>query len=92
MVDDTGLLSGTAPAGSAQAGRQKNSRSKTSDQAREEFRKAYEACDIGGNVTVDDIAGYMGLSDKTIYDRIKKSNGEFMLDPDHRGVIIRSST
>ena len=87
-VDENGTL-GTMPAqGTPQAGRLNNSKSKTTDDAAEEFRTAFSALNMDGKVTVKDMAEYMGVIDKTVYARLKKMGGEFTLD---KGVITKTN-
>ena len=67
--------------GSADAGRMKNKYHKSAEHAEEEFRTAYMAVNFDGTgATVEDMAAYLGLAERTIRDRIKKMNGEFALD------------
>ena len=88
-VDENGTL-GTMPAqGTPQAGRLNNSKSKTTDDAAEEFRTAFSALNMDGKVTVKDMAEYMGVIDKTVYARLKKMGNEFTLD---KGVITKADT
>ena len=88
-VDENGTL-GTMPAqGTPQAGRLNNSKSKTTDDAAEEFRTAFSALNMDGKVTVKDMAEYMGVIDKTVYARLKKMGDEFTLD---KGVITKADT
>jgi regulatory protein RepA len=87
-VDENGTL-GTMPAqGTPQAGRLNNSKSKTTDDAAEEFRTAFSALNMDGKVTVKDMAEYMGVIDKTVYARLKKMGDEFALD---KGVITKTN-
>lgn len=87
-VDENGTL-GTMPAqGTPQAGRLNNSKSKTTDDAAEEFRTAFSALNMDGKVTVKDMAEYMGVIDKTVYARLKKMGDEFTLD---KGVITKTN-
>jgi regulatory protein RepA len=87
-VDENGTL-GTMPAqGTPQAGRLNNSKSKTTDDAAEEFRTAFSALNMDGKVTVKDMAEYMGVIDKTVYARLKKMGDEFALD---KGVITKKN-
>ena len=87
-VDENGTL-GTMPAqGTPQAGRLNNSKSKTTDDAAEEFRTAFSALNMDGKVTVKDMAEYMGVIDKTVYARLKKMGNEFTLD---KGVITKTN-
>lgn len=83
-VDAADTLSGMPAQGTLQAGRINNPRSKSADTAADEFRTAFAALNMDGKVTVKDMAEYMGVIDKTIYSRLKKMDGEFILD---KGVI-----
>ena len=65
----------------------KNSHSKTAEACAEEFRNAYQALNMDGNVTVSDMMGYLNVSDKTVYARLKKMDGEFILK---KGRILRN--
>lgn len=87
-VDVGGTLGSMPAQGSAQAGRAKNPRSKSSAEAAEEFRTAFDALNMDDRVTVSDLAEYLNVSDKTVYARLSKLGGEFILD---RGVIRRAS-
>ena len=86
-IDNGGILGGMPVQGSAQAGRAKNGRSKTSAEAADEFRTAYDALNLDGRVTVSDMAEYLNIADKTVYARLGKMNGEFILD---KGAIRRA--
>jgi len=66
--------------GTAAAGRMRNSKSKTAEQAGDEFRNAFYAQAVNGSVSVKDIMEYLGISDKTVYSRLKKMDGEFVLN------------
>lgn len=79
-VDDKGILGAMPAQGTSEAGKMKNGKSKSADQAAEEFRNAYAACNMTGTVTVKDMCDYLGCSDKTIYARVKKMDGEFILE------------
>ena len=70
--------------GTPAAGRLKNPRSKSSEEAAEEFRSAYNALNIDGRVTVQDMMQYLDCKDKAVYARIKKMGGEYYL---HKGCI-----
>lgn len=86
-VDDKGTLGEMPAQGTPQAGRMNNPKSKSPDAAAEEFRTAFAALDMGGKVTVKDMAEYMDVIDKTIYARLKKMGDEFTFD---KGVITRT--
>lgn len=67
--------------GSPEAGRMKNSRHKSAEAAAEEFRNAYQMENMDGKgVSVKDMAGHLGLAERTIRERVNKMNGEFILD------------
>ena len=85
-VDSGGLLGGMPAQGTPKAGKLNNPKSKSSDVAADEFRTAYNALNLDGSVTVADLAGYLGISDKTVYSRLKKLGGEFLLE---KGAIRR---
>lgn len=86
-VDDKGELSDLSPAGAPQSSQAKKD-SKTADQADDEFRRAYEVLNMGGDVKITDIAEYLGLKEKTVYDRRKRLESEFTLVD---GVVTRVS-
>ena len=86
-VDDKGTLGAMPAQGTPQAGRLNNPKSKTPEDAAEEFRTAFAAVNVDGKVTVRDMAGYMNVIDKTVYARLKKMGGEFTLD---KGVITKA--
>ena len=70
--------------GSADAGLMKNAYHKTTEAVEEAFRIAYRAMNFDGKgVTVEDMAAYLGLAERTIRDRIKKMKGEFTLKRGH---------
>ena len=75
-----------APAkGSIAAARLKNPKYTTAEQRAESVRMAYLACSIfGDDVTVAEIAQYMGVSERCARDRVKEVPGEFTLE---KGVV-----
>ncbi len=79
-VDSAGHLGDMPAQGSAAAGHLKNPYRKTSDEAAEEFRNAFQVQAIDGSVSVQDMMSYLGCSDKTVYARLKKMGGEFVLN------------
>ncbi len=86
-IDENGVLGEMPAQGTPQAGRLNNPRSKSAEEAAEEFRTAYDALNMNGKVTVQDMMEYMDLTDKTIYARLKKMGGEFLLE---KGTIKRA--
>ena len=73
--------------GTPQAGKINNPRSKSSGEAADEFRTAFDALNMDGGVTVADLAEYLGVADKTVYARLKKMEGEFILE---KGTVRRA--
>lgn len=78
-LDDKGDLEEMPAQGTYAAGKLKNPNSKTTEDAETEFRNAYDACLAAGQVTVQDMMSYLEVSDKTIYARLKKMNGDYIL-------------
>ncbi len=78
-LDNGDSLKAMPTQGSPEAGRMKNSHSKSSENAAEEFRNAFYVQAIDGSVSVPDMMAYLNISDKTVYARIKKLDGEFVL-------------
>lgn len=86
-IDSASHLTEMPAQGTFEAGRLRNSHSKTSEEASTEFRNAYDALNLEGAVSVTDMMEYMGLTDKTIYAKIKKMKDEFYLS---KGRIYRN--
>lgn len=86
-VDKAGTLGEMPAQGSFAAGRMKNSHAKTAEVCAEEFRNAYQALNMDGSVTVQDMMEYLNITDKTVYARLKKLGDEFVLK---KGRIIRN--
>lgn len=78
-LDSGDSLKAMPTQGSAEAGRMRNSHSKSAENAAEEFRNAFYVQAIDGSVSVQDMMSYLDISDKTVYARIKKMDGEFVL-------------
>ena len=78
-VDSSESLREMPAQGTFDAGKLKNKFSKSTENAEREFRTAYDALNLDGTVTVKDMTDYLGCSDKTIYARLKKMNGEYIL-------------
>ena len=82
-LDPKGTLETMPETGSWAAGKLNNPRCKTSETAEEEFDMAYDACNLDGSVTVKDIMEYLQCSDKTVYARLKKMDGRYVLKKKH---------
>ena len=66
--------------GSWAAGKLKNPKCKTAESAAQEFRRAFDIQCMGADsVSVQDMMEHLGITDKTVYARLKKMNGEFTL-------------
>ena len=71
--------------GSADAGRMKNRFSKSTKNAEEEFRNAFQIQNMEGNgVSVADLAAHMGVNPRTIRNRVHEMPDEFFLD---KGIV-----
>ena len=73
--------------GAPQAAKVNKPRSKSSCEAADEFRTAFDALNMDGIVKIADLAEYLGVADKTVYARIKKMEGEFLLE---KGAVRRA--
>lgn len=82
-VDASGVLNDVDPDGEAPAWRKAMMKRKTPEQKKEDrkisIQTAYDACKIDGEVTVDAIAEYMGVTPKTVRNRLKEHGG-FWID------------
>lgn len=85
-IDTAGTLGSMPAQGTPKAAKVNNAKTKSPEAATEEFRTAYNALNVDGKVTVSDMAEYLDVIDKTIYARIRKMGGEFVLE---KGVIRR---
>lgn len=78
-IDESGVLEDIQPE-SEQPAWQKNFKKKRTPEQRkkdrtESIETAFEACSMGENVTIDDLAEYMGVTQKTIRNRLKEHGG-----------------
>ena len=85
-IDTAGTLGSMPAQGTPKAAKVNNAKTKSPEAAAEEFCTAYNALNVDGKVTVSDMAEYLDVIDKTIYARIRKMGGEFVLE---KGVIRR---
>ena len=80
-LDSGSFLKALPAQGTPGAGRVKNPKSKSNDDADTEFRNAFNAqCMDGESVSVEDMMEYLNLSDKTVYRRLKRLEKEFSLE------------
>ena len=78
-VDSSGELKAAPAQGTPGAGQAKNSHCKSTEDAAEEFRNTWQILAMDGSCTVNDMMEYLKCSDKTVYARIKKLGGEYVL-------------
>ncbi|WP_368652388.1 AAA family ATPase [Ornithinibacillus sp. 4-3] len=78
-VDDVGVLKDIEPEGDAPPWKQRSKNKKTSKERKEEqneaLETAYEACSIEEVITLESIAEFMGVTDRTVRNRIKNHGG-----------------
>ena len=81
-LDTEGVLKDCEAEGEAPNWQKNFSRKKTnkqrSDERKESIETAYEACNMDGNVTVSDLAEYLGVTEKTVRSRLKE-HGDFVV-------------
>lgn len=82
-VDESGVLSDVDPDEMTPSWKKNFTKKKNPKDAKEERKTALEtafnACNFGDNVTIKTLAEYMGISDKTVRNRIKEHGG-FWID------------
>lgn len=78
-MDDTGALGDIQPETEQPPWKKNFTQKKKPSERRKERREAvdlaYDACNIAGKVTVTDLAEYMGVTEKTVRNRIKEHGG-----------------
>ena len=78
-VDREGLLKGCKPWNGLTPYRMEKERSKSKEKRKSERRQsietAFEACFLNGTVTVKDISEYLGVTEKTVRNRLKEHRG-----------------
>ncbi len=57
----------------------RKSKEEKKEERKQSIETAYEACKINGKVTLDDMANYMGVTEKTVRNRIKE-HGNYWID------------
>jgi hypothetical protein len=85
-VDDTGFLKDIQPEGDTPPWKknfEKNKRKSPAEikkEQNESLETAYEACSIDDKVTLDALAEYMGITDRTVRNRIKGHGGFWIVN------------
>ena len=78
-VDDTGVLKDIKPEGDTPPWKKNFNNKKSPQEAKKErieaLETAFEACGIDEKITVKAVAEYMGISEKTVRNRIKEHGG-----------------
>src|SRR5699024_11289733 len=87
-IDNVGSLKDLEPEGEQPPWKKNFTKKKTNEERKNERKKAietaFEACGIDDDVTIDSLAEYMGVSDKTVRNRIKEHGG-FWIDEGNVG-------
>ena len=82
-VDNIGVLADVEPDGDVPLWKKAQEKRKPPGDKRKERKEAietaYSACTIDGDVTVEAMAKYMGVTEKTVRDRVKQ-HGDFWID------------
>ncbi len=88
IVDKSGVLNDVETEGEKapwqKAIEKRKPKEKKEKERKESFETAYEACSIEGKVTIKSLAEYMGVTEKTVRNRIKE-NGNFWIDENEVG-------
>lgn len=80
-VDSGSFLKALPAQGTFAAGKMKNARSKSGEEANADFRRAFDILSMGDNsVAIKDIAEYLELAPKTIYGRVDRMEEEFKIE------------
>lgn len=83
-IDKTGVLHDVQPDAEQPPWKRAMDRRKPRENKQQERRHAVEsafaACDMGGEITVADIAGYLGVSQDTVRRRLKEHGGFWITD------------
>ena len=78
-IDSVDALRAMPAQGTPAAGRVKNPKVRSTELTDEAFHNAFQILNMGGGVSVKDLAEYLTCSDKTIYARLKKMDGGYVL-------------
>ncbi|TFJ92182.1 DNA primase [Lentibacillus salicampi] len=84
QIDDTGILKDIQPENEQPAWKKNFSKKKSSAEKKKEqnesLEMAYESCTIDGAVTLDSLSEFMGVTPKTVRNRIKNHGGFWITD------------
>ncbi len=77
--DESGVLKDVEPEGESPPWKKAMGKRKTKKDRKQErkdaFESAYEACSIDENVTIEALSEFMGVTDRTVWNRIKEHGG-----------------
>lgn len=80
--DATGALGDLESEGEAPPWKRNLAKKRTPEERKKEraeaFDEAFGACDMGGDVTIKDVAEYLGVTEKTVRNRAKEHGGYWM--------------
>ena len=82
-IDEAGKLDECPTEGSSEAGRKKAAEvnEKKKEEANNRFRAAFDILNLNGDgVTVKEMSEYLEVGRQTVYNRVEKMNGEFVID------------
>ena len=82
-IDEAGALDECPTEGSTEAGRKKAAEvnEKKKEEANKRFRTAFDILNINGDgVTVKEMSGYLEIGRQTVYNRVEKMDGEFVIE------------
>lgn len=86
--DSSGVLADLESEGEGAPWKKNLAKKKSPEEARKErnaaFDEAFGACDMGGDVTIKDLAEYLGVTEKTVRNRAK-AHGGFWMDEGNIG-------
>ncbi|MDE7065533.1 MAG: helicase RepA family protein, partial [Desulfovibrionaceae bacterium] len=87
-IDTSGELDAACAQGSPMGNLSRSKKYTTAEERRSSLETAYDACSAGGSVKVADIAGYLGLTDRCVRDRLKEFSDIYWCD---RGIVGRNT-
>lgn len=87
-VDTSGELDAAHAQGSPTGNLSHSKKYTTAEERRSSLDTAYDACSVGGHVKISDIAGYLGITDRCVRDRLKEFSDTYWYD---HGVVGRNT-
>lgn len=88
QLDTSGELDAAYAQGSPMGNLSHSKKYTTAEERRSSLEMAYDACSAGGSVKVADIAGYLGVTDRCVRDRLKEFSDTYWCD---RGIVGRNT-